>query len=238
VLGYAVVRPKGRSKSLDLEHWRWIIKTTSFLRRAPPMQGINPFTKQLIFIPKRDSAQVVVDGRVFGELAWVDGCLYLDGPSEVLTPIACQIAQALNATVKDEDGRPLTAPSGWTLEAAILELQREKAAAKPAGKKVLVLKYPGRFRRAERALFVSGEKLLDVARRVGLPSRERAKRMREQYDHYRHTFGSLETEEIHRFEDQDGWVHELCVVDGVIKSSGRGPPEKLLRKLGRSRRKS
>jgi hypothetical protein len=66
-------------------------------------------------------------------------------------------------------------------------------------------------------------------------SRNKGKVTTEQYDQLRHTVGRRETQEVHEFEDEDGWPHTAYVINGVVAKMERRAPDQMLPKLRPSR---
>ena len=223
-MGFAVIRVAGRRTELDVELWRALIKTADFLRRARPKRGVNPFTREPILMPRTDSAEVIVDGELFGTFHWLEGRIQVDGEPEVLGPLACQVAQALGAVVEDEDGKRLKLPRAWTLERGVARARQSRRAELPAGRTVTVFEYPGTFDVwFNDTLQTSGRRWKTVARSFGLPLQSHAKKKTERYDHRLHTVNGRETEEVHRFRCAAGSVIPANVAKGTILSIGLAP---------------
>ena len=108
MIGYGMLTTRDwPDTKLDYAAWIQFRDSHPAFRRIEEMQITNPFTKERRVVRIPGSADVLHDGKECGRFFWEDGRIYVDGPPEVLTPLARRCADALDVDFQDEDGNDL-----------------------------------------------------------------------------------------------------------------------------------
>jgi hypothetical protein len=96
-IGEILVKPD--SSGFTRQQWRDLIRIHPNLVAPRPREGINPFTKEpIIFPPRLDVAQVVVDGKTVGTMSWAEDdstLINVYGEAEAVVPAAYDVAKSL-----------------------------------------------------------------------------------------------------------------------------------------------
>lgn len=97
-------RLKPVTESAEIDEMRWIklIDSHGSLRHAPPVNGINPFTRQpWVFYAADSTAEVIIDGTSVGSIVWAsDGSslLFVNADDEWVDTVA-SIAEEIAKTL-------------------------------------------------------------------------------------------------------------------------------------------
>jgi hypothetical protein len=102
-IGAIATRPD--PPGVDRARWLELIERHPQLRPAPPIEGINPFTRQpMVVTPRPDTADVVAASHKLGTICWCEHeaneLQVLGNPrnAEALVQVAREIAASLGAS--------------------------------------------------------------------------------------------------------------------------------------------
>jgi hypothetical protein len=107
------IHPVGGEAGFTREAWCQLVAARPEFRRRPPRQGRNPFTGGAMTIrPRPDAAEVVVDGRVVGQVYWsrADGPMVNVSIEPSALPLVREWAEALKGEFRPGSPAPSAGP--------------------------------------------------------------------------------------------------------------------------------